>query len=140
MHPIIRNILAVIVGLLVGGPVNMGIIILGGLAVPPPPGVDVNDIVSINAHINEYSLVQLMVPFVAHALGVLVGAFITAKIAVTRRMLLALLVGAVFLVGGIMAVRMVPDAPVWFSALDLVVAYLPMAWLGGRLALGNQPG
>jgi hypothetical protein len=25
-------------------------------------------------------------------------------------------------------------APMWFNVVDLVGAYLPMAWLGGRLA------
>jgi hypothetical protein len=134
MHPILRNILAILVGLVVGGSVNMGLILLGGTLLPPPPGVDVNDIASINAHIGEYTVWQLMTPFLAHALGVLVGAFLTAKIAVSGKLPLALIVGAFFLLGGIMAVRMIPDSPLWFSALDLVVAYLPMAWLGARLA------
>lgn len=133
MHPILRNILAVIVGLFVGGLVNMGLIMLGGSLIPPPPGVDVNDIVSINAHIHEYSFVQIMVPFFAHALGTLVGAFVAVKIAVSRKMMLALIIGAFNLLGGIMAVRMIPDSPMWFSTLDLVVAYIPMALLGWRL-------
>ena len=133
MHPILRNILAVIVGLFVGGLVNMGLIMIGGSLIPPPPGVDVNDIVSINAHIHEYSLVQIMVPFFAHALGTLVGAFVAVKIAVSRKMMLALIIGAFNLLGGIMAVRMIPDSPMWFSTLDLVVAYIPMALLGWRL-------
>ena len=133
MHPILRNILAVIVGLFVGGLVNMGLIMLGGSLIPPPPGVDVNDIVSINAHIHEYSLVQIMVPFFAHALGTLVGAFVAVKIAVSRKMMLALIIGAFNLLGGIMAVRMIPDSPMWFSTLELVVAYIPMALLGWRL-------
>ncbi|MCI1752968.1 MAG: hypothetical protein LKM36_08915 [Flavobacteriales bacterium] len=135
MNPILRNILAVIVGIVVGGIVNMGLIILGGKFLPPPAGVDVNDIASINAHIREYSVLQLLAPFIAHAAGVLVGAFLTAKLAATRHLAMAMVIGAVFLLGGIMAVTMVPNAPVWFSALDLVVAYLPMAWLGHRLAM-----
>ncbi|MFZ1657551.1 MAG: hypothetical protein WAT61_01930 [Flavobacteriales bacterium] len=135
MNPILRNILAVIVGIVVGGIVNMGLIILGGKFLPPPAGVDVNDIASINAHIREYSVLQLLAPFIAHAAGLLVGAFLTAKLAATRHLAMAMVIGAVFLLGGIMAVTMVPNAPVWFSALDLVVAYLPMAWLGHRLAM-----
>ncbi len=138
MHPILRNILAVIAGIVVGGFVNMGLIILGGKLFPPPTGVDVNDIASINAHIGEYSTLQLLAPFLAHALGVLVGAFLTAKIAASRHMALALVVGAFFLLGGIMAVRMIPNAPMWFNVLDLVVAYIPMAWLGAKLAMGTK--
>ena len=134
LHPILRNILAVLAGLVVGGFVNMGLIILGGKFLPPPAGVDVNDIASINAHIGEYSVLQLMAPFIAHAAGVLVGAFLAAKPAASRHLALAMIIGAFFMLGGIMAVRMIPNAPVWFSTLDLVVAYLPMAWIGYRLA------
>lgn len=41
-------------------------------------------------------------------------------------------VGVVFLAGGVAAAFMIP-APVWFIALDLVGAYIPMAWLGIEL-------
>jgi|JI10StandDraft_1071094.scaffolds.fasta_scaffold62483_5 hypothetical protein len=135
MHPILRNILAFIAGMVVGGMVNMGIIIFGSNLLPPPPGVDVSDVASINAHIHEYSTIQILVPFFAHALGTLIGAFIVARLAVSRQMILALVIGAFNLLGGIMAVRMIPDAPMWFNGLDLVVAYLPMAWLGGKLGM-----
>lgn len=132
MHPILRNILALVAGLIVGGAVNMGLIMLGAAVFPPPPGVDVNDINSINAHIGEYSTRQLLAPFFAHALGTLAGAFVAALLGASAQMVLALVIGAVFLAAGIMAVRMIPNAPLWFDMLDLVVAYLPMAWLGGR--------
>ena len=32
-----------------------------------------------------------------------------------------------------MAASMIPG-PTWFAALDLLVAYIPMGWLGGTLA------
>jgi len=41
-------------------------------------------------------------------------------------------VGALFLAGGIAASFMIP-APTWFIVLDLVGAYIPMAWLGARI-------
>lgn len=134
MHPILRNILAVIAGLVIGSIVNMALIMLSGALFPPPPGVDVNDIASINAHIGEYSVLQLLAPFFAHALGTLAGAFVAAKLAVGSGLPQAMVVGAFFLLGGIMAVSMIPNAPMWFNVLDLVVGYLPMAWLGARLA------
>ena len=137
MHPILRNILAVVTGLILGGAVNMGILMLGMAVIPPPPGVDLTDIASINAHIHEYSFVAMMVPFLAHAMGTLMGAFVAVRIAVSRHMLLAMIVGVVFLLAGIDAVRQIPNAPLWFDVLDLVVAYLPMAWLGHRLAMGS---
>ena len=133
MNPILRNILAVIAGVFAGGAVNMGLILLGASLLPPPAGVDVNDVASINAHIGEYSIAQLLSPFLAHALGTLAGAFVAAKLAASRKMALAMVIGGVNLLGGIMAVQMIPSAPLWFDVLDLGFAYLPMAWLGGRL-------
>lgn len=138
MNPILRNVLAVVLGILAGGAVNMGILLLGMAILPPPPGVDIMDIASINAHIHEYTFAAFMVPFAAHALGTLAGAFLTAKLAATRHLPLALIIGGVTLLGGIDAVRQIPNAPLWFDVLDLVVAYLPMAWLGWRLAGGKR--
>jgi len=40
-------------------------------------------------------------------------------------------VGGLHLLGGIAAANMIP-APSWFLVLYLPVAYLPMAWIGGR--------
>lgn len=135
MNPILRNILAVLAGLMAGGLVNMGLILLGAALLPPPAGVDVNDVASINAHIHEYSFIQLLTPFLAHALGALAGGFVVARLAASRKVLLAVvLIGGLNLFGGIMAVRMIPNAPMWFDALDLIMAYLPMAWLGAKLA------
>jgi hypothetical protein len=133
MNPILRNILAVIAGVFVGGAVNMGLILLSASLLPPPAGVDVNDVASINAHIGEYSVAQLLSPFLAHALGTLAGAFVAAKLAASRNLALAMVIGGVNLLGGIMAVQMIPAAPLWFDVLDLGFAYLPMAWLGGRM-------
>ena len=111
----------------------MGILFLGMGLIPPPPGVDIMDIRSINAHIHEYSFLAMMVPFMAHALGTLVGAFVAARLAGGQRIAMAYVVGVIFLLAGIDAMRQIPNAPLWFDALDLVVAYIPMAWLGGRL-------
>jgi hypothetical protein len=72
-------------------------------------------------------------PFLAHALGTLVGAVAAYLIAATYKARFAYAIGAIFLCGGIAASVMIP-APVWFIALDLLAAYLPMAWLGIQLA------
>ena len=47
MNPILRNILAVVAAFVLGGAMNMGLILLGSAALPPPPGVDVNDPVAV---------------------------------------------------------------------------------------------
>lgn len=45
-------------------------------------------------------------------------------------------IGVVFLLGGISMVVMVP-ALTWFNILDLTCAYIPMAWLGAKMAKQN---
>ena len=132
MKPILKNTLAVIGGVVLGSIVNMGIVMtLGSILVPE--GVDPSDIESIIANIDKYEPIHFLPAFLAHALGTLAGAFMTARIAASRQLILAMVIGAFFLLGGIMAVQMIPG-PGWFAVLDLLGAYIPMAWLGHKLA------
>ena len=65
-------------------------------------------------------------------MGTLAGAFAAYLIAATCKVQIAFAIGVVFLCGGVAASFMIP-APAWFIALDLLAAYIPMAWLGIRL-------
>ncbi|MCB9234860.1 MAG: hypothetical protein H6581_24615 [Bacteroidia bacterium] len=129
MNPILRNILGVIAGLFVGGFLNSTIVSVG----PLPEGVIPGDLESLKANIDKFELIHFLFPFLAHALGTLVSAFIAAKIATSKKLYFGLGVGAFTLLGGIAASVMIP-APVWFIATDLILAYLPMGWLGYKLA------
>lgn len=80
---------------------------------------------------------NFIAPWLAHALGTLVGAFIAARIAASNKMKFALSIGVFFLLGGTAMVLMV-GGPIWFAALDLIGAYLPMGYLGG--VLGGREG
>lgn len=133
MNPIVRNILAIIAGAFLGGMVNMGIIMVSGSIIPPPEGADLTTTEGLKESMHLFKPINFLMPFLAHALGALVGAFIAALIAASHKMKLALVIGFFFLIGGIMMVFMLPS-PTWFTILDLVVAYIPMAWIGGKLA------
>lgn len=133
MNPILRNILAVIVGLVIGSAVNMFFISLNGTVIALPEGADVSTMEGLKESMNLFEPKHFIFPFLAHALGTLVGAFIAAKIAATHKTKFAMSIGVLFLIGGIMMVVDLPS-PTWFSTLDLVGAYIPMAWLGGKLA------
>lgn len=133
MKTVIRNILAVVAGVVAGGAINMGLVMLGSFLVPPPKGVDVTDMESIASSMQLFEFQHFIFPFLAHALGSLTGGLSAAFVGKTRHMLLALIVGGLFMIGGIINVVAIPG-PVWFAVTDLVVAYLPMAWIGGRLA------
>lgn len=134
MHPILKNLLAVIVGLVVGSFVNGGIITLSPSIIPPPEGTDNATMEGLIASMHLYEPKHFVFPFLAHSLGTFAGAFLTAWIAATHQLKLALVIGLFFLMGGIYMVASLPS-PLWFSVLDLVIAYIPMAYFGGRLAL-----
>ena len=132
MNPILRNILAVIAGAVIGSVVNMGIINISGSIIPPPEGTDTSTMEGLKSAMQLFETKHFIFPFLAHALGTFVGAFLAALIAATHKMKFALGIGAFFLIGGITNAFMLP-APTWFIVLDLAAAYLPMAWLGGKM-------
>jgi len=134
MNPILKNIIAVIVGLVIGSIVNMAIIMISGSIIPPPEGVDLSNMESLKEAMPIFGPKHLIMPFLAHALGALVGAFLAAKIAASYKMTFAFVIGGFFLLGGIMAASMLP-APMWFNVIDIGLAYIPMAWMGGRCAM-----
>lgn len=133
MNPIVKNILAVLTGLIIGSIVNMGIIMISGSIIQPPGGADVTTMEGLKESIHLFEPKHFIFPFLAHALGTLVGAFIATLISSTHKMKIALIIGILFLIGGITNVIMLPS-PAWFTILDLVAAYIPMAWLGFKLA------
>jgi hypothetical protein len=129
MPNMLRNALAVLAGIVIGGSVNMAFITLGPSLVAPPAGVDVTNAESLAKGIHLFEPRHFVMPFLAHAVGTLAGAFAAYLIAATYKVQIAYAIGVVFLCGGVAASFMIP-APAWFIALDLLAAYIPMAWLG----------
>jgi hypothetical protein len=139
MPHLLRNVLAIVVGLVVGGSVNMALITLSPSLIPPPSGVDVTNAESLRDSMHLFQPRHFVMPFLAHAIGTLVGALVAHLIAASYRAPMAYAIGAVFLCGGLAASFMLP-APIWFIALDLVAAYLPMAWLAIQVGTRLKPG
>lgn len=129
MLNLLRNALALVGGIAIGGAVNMALITLSPSIIAPPAGVNVNDAASLSASMHLFEPRHFVMPFLAHALGTLTGSLASYLIAATYKVPMAYVVGAFFLCGGVVASFMIP-APGWFIALDLVAAYLPMAWVG----------
>lgn len=110
----------------------MGLVQTGHVLLPIE-GVDPNDMTALAAIMPTLDFEYFIFPYLAHAIGTLVGAAIAAGIAATHKMKFALGIGALFLLGGIVVNMMIP-APTWFVILDLTLAYIPMAWIGGIIA------
>ena len=135
MKTVYRNIAAVLLGFIVGSIVNMAVITASPHIIPPPAGVDVSNVESIKASMHLYEAKHFLFPFLAHALGAFVGARLAFVAAGSHRSAFAYTIASLFLAGGITACFMIP-APGWFMVVDLVGAYLPMAWLATRM--GNR--
>ncbi|MBK9162393.1 MAG: hypothetical protein IPM21_00480 [Acidobacteria bacterium] len=133
----VRNIFAVIVGIVAGALVNTGIVMFGPMVIPPPPGADMTTAEGIAAAMPLMEARHFVVPFAAHALGSFVGAFAAASLAVSHKMNIALGIGAFTMLGGILAAWFIP-APFWFVAVDLIFAYIPTAWIAGKLATSGK--
>ena len=62
-----------------------------------------------------------------------------AKLAGSQALKLAIGTGLWFMLGG-GAMALLVGGPTWFNVCDLLLAYLPMGYLGGRLAGGKKRG
>ncbi len=114
MNPILKNILITVCGAFVGASVNMAIVMLGVSVVP------------------LMSPIHFLFPLLAHAGGTFVAAALIARFAASRHLQLAMIVSALFFVGGLQMIMELPS-PLWFNATDLVLAYFPMGWLGFKM-------
>jgi hypothetical protein len=130
---IVRNILAVVIGLLIGNVVNFAVLSAGHALMPPPAGFDGSSMEGVASTIHLLRPLDFIVPFLAHALGPFTGVLSAMFIAASRHRTIAIILGALFLAGGIAANVMIP-APTWYRIVDLVFAYVPTAWLGWKLS------
>ena len=137
MKPIFKNFIAVIAGLITGSIVNMGILEIGHLVIVPPEGFDNSTMDSLAATIHFLGPINYISVFLAHGFGTLAGVFIACKIAANRHPIFASVIGGWFLLGGIWMVFIIPS-PTWFTIIDLIGAYIPMAWIGYHLASNKK--
>ena len=139
MPNLMRNMLALLAGIAIGGAVNMALITLSPSLIAPPAGVDVNSAESLSKAMHLFEPRHFIMPFLAHAVGTFAGALAAYLIAASHKAHIAYVIGAVFLCGGVAASFMIP-APTWFIALDLLAGYLPMAWLGVQIGTRMKQG
>jgi uncharacterized membrane protein len=133
----LQNFLAVVAGVVLGSVANISLVNVGPSIVPLPEGADVSSMEKLQQSMALFTPVHFLFPFLGHAVGTLVGAFVAAKLAASHAWIFALVIGLLFLAGGIAAASML-GGPLWFIVADLGLAYLPMAYLGAFLARGKK--
>jgi len=134
MNTILRSVIAVVVGVIAGSALNMGLIMISGSVIAPPEGVITTTTEGLKESLHLFEPKHFLMPFLAHALGTLFGALIAALIVSKHKIRFALAIGCWFLFGGVTMIFLLPS-PVWFTVGDLTLAYIPMAYLGGRIAI-----
>lgn len=128
----LRIMFGIVAGLVLGSVVNMVFVTISSLVIAPPVGADMTTVEGLTAAMPRLEAKHFLFPFLAHALGTLVASLVAVSIVERHKMRIAFGIGGLFLAGGVAASMMIP-APAWFIALDLIGAYLPMAWLGAKL-------
>jgi hypothetical protein len=133
----LRNIFAVIVGLVVGSVLNFALVQLNLSLFPLPDGVDLTDPESIGAAIRDMPGTAWILVFAAHLGQAFVGGWVAARLGASRPVLLALIVGALTLAGGIWnALSLSLPAWTWIE----MPFYLLVAWLAGRIEEKRRAG
>ncbi len=69
MPNLLRNVLALLAGIVIGGGVNMALITFSPSLIPPPAGVDVNSAESLSKAMHLFEPRHFIMPFLAHAVG-----------------------------------------------------------------------
>ena len=100
MNAILRNVLGIILGVIVGGAVNGGLVVIGPMIIPPPAGVDMTTVEGMSAGMDLLGPEHFAVPFLAHALGTLVGGLVAYFVAASQKVLAVYFIGVLYLIGG----------------------------------------
>lgn len=129
---ILRNIVAVVAGMITGSVVIWLIELLGHSLYPPPEGVDPSDPESVRTIMETIQAGALWMLVLAYAVGALVAGFVAAAVSRDASKNAALITGGVLLIFGLINLLMIPH-PVWFWVVSLAV-YVPFSWIGYRIS------
>ena len=132
MNPLLRSILAVLAGIVVCAVVIAGVEIVGMLAYHPPTDLDPNDREAMARWLGEAPVGALLFVLAAYAVGTLCGSWVAGRLAGRAPVLHGLIVAMFFLGASVVNLIRLPH-PLWFAVACLGL-FLPVAWLGGRLA------
>ena len=101
-------------------------------AYPAPEGMDYQDGEQVKAYMNSFPVYVYLIMIVFHQLGTLAASFLSARLDVANGRKNALMIGVIFMMGGLMNLQTLPH-PVWMWA-ELPL-YLISSVSGGILAM-----
>ena len=127
-----RDIMAVLVGWVVGMAANMAFVFLNVALYPMPDGVTFNDKEGFAAYIETLPMTAFLIVLVAHLSQAFFGALAAAKISMKRPTTVAMIVGVLSLIGGYINMQSIP-LPTWMW-IEMPL-YLVFAWLAAYLVI-----
>jgi len=124
----IRDVLAVITGFIIGNIAIMSLHYVGMIFYPLPEGINISDIIAIAEYVKIAPLGALLMVMFAHLGGTFLAGLSTAL--VSKNINTAYIVGGFFTLAGIYNLYVLPS-PWWFNIEAIL--YLPAAIYGFRL-------
>ena len=135
---IIKRTIIIVLSIFIGAQVNGAFLTLGTNLIPPPEGCNLNTMDGLKAAVPFLGAKHYLFPFFAHAIGTLISALLITRFLKSQQFVFAMMAGVLFLIAGISMVIMLPGTPSWFILVDLIGAYIPMAYLGYKLAFKSK--
>ena len=126
----VKNILAVVVGVIGAGIITWVLEMIPNSMYPAPGDLDWMDYDAISAHIKSLPFLAMVLVIVAQAVGAIAGGYIAALIAESQARKMAMIVGGILMAFGIANLLTIPH-PMWFW-ISLIV-FIPCAIFGYRL-------
>jgi hypothetical protein len=128
-----RSVLAVLAGTITAG-VLIAIVEATSSAIfyPLPPGMDLHDHEAMREHIHSLPIGAFLFVLADWAIGSFAGSWVAARLATRARPVHGLIVGAFFLLSGVLNMLMIPHP--WWMWVGGIVALAGCSYLGARLA------
>jgi uncharacterized protein YacL len=128
----IKNVLYVLSGVIIGGAVIYLVESIGHKIYPLPENFDWTDTEVIENHIASLPIGAFVIVLLAYILGSFAGGFMTALYK-NSGLANVIAVGVILLLLGLLNLLMIQH-PTWFLVVSLMT-YLPSAYVGGSLGL-----
>ena len=100
---------------------------------PLPPGLDLHDHAAMREHIDSLPIGAFLFVLAAWAIGSFAGSWVAARLAGRARLGHGLVVGALFLLAGVLTMLSIPHP--WWMWVGGILALGGCSYLGARLAV-----
>ncbi len=128
----LRIIIGIVVGLLVGGLVIAGFEFVNTRIFPFPEGLDFSDKDGLKKFVDSLPIAAFLILLLGHAVGSLVSGFVARKISRHASIVAPLVMGLLFTAAYVGNLISIPH-PVWYAIVGFIM-YLPFTFLGHKLA------